>query len=221
MTPIEDVDTAVNMDSLATSAHRANAAGTEETANNSLDRVDNENISKTVKDEDATGWRVIAKCTHPASVTITDSVYNMRDIVDCADTVSTEDSADSADLRDSRGLEINDHGNSMDSAKDSNTCEGDADCTSESTCLEAMTPYGQDYYLRLGDTPRRRSALRLSRIIARQQLLRRLLQGRNREVMMCPSVMVRISVLLDLLDVFFFFFFNRQTQETPHLFVQS
>uniref|UniRef100_A0A3B4G588 StAR-related lipid transfer protein 13 n=1 Tax=Pundamilia nyererei TaxID=303518 RepID=A0A3B4G588_9CICH len=45
-----------------------------------------------------------------------------------------------------------------------------------STCLEAMTPDGQDYYLRLGDTPQRRSALRLSRIIARKQLLRRLAQ---------------------------------------------
>uniref|UniRef100_A0AAQ5Z6M5 StAR-related lipid transfer protein 13 n=1 Tax=Amphiprion ocellaris TaxID=80972 RepID=A0AAQ5Z6M5_AMPOC len=44
------------------------------------------------------------------------------------------------------------------------------------TCLEAMTPDGQDYYLRLGVTPQRRSALRLSRIIARQQLLRRLAQ---------------------------------------------
>ncbi|KAM6985956.1 stAR-related lipid transfer protein 13 [Aplochiton taeniatus] len=37
-----------------------------------------------------------------------------------------------------------------------------------------MTLDGQDYFLRLGDTPRRRSALRLSRIVARQQLLRRL-----------------------------------------------
>uniref|UniRef100_A0A3P8TSS4 StAR-related lipid transfer (START) domain containing 13a n=1 Tax=Amphiprion percula TaxID=161767 RepID=A0A3P8TSS4_AMPPE len=43
-------------------------------------------------------------------------------------------------------------------------------------CLLAMTPDGQDYYLRLGVTPQRRSALRLSRIIARQQLLRRLAQ---------------------------------------------
>ncbi|XP_056911058.1 stAR-related lipid transfer protein 13-like isoform X4 [Takifugu flavidus] len=37
-----------------------------------------------------------------------------------------------------------------------------------------MTPSGQDYYLRRGGTPRRRSALHLSRIIARQQLLHRL-----------------------------------------------
>lgn len=41
------------------------------------------------------------------------------------------------------------------------------------------TPCGQDYYLRRGGTPRRRSALRLSRIIARQQLLQRLLRGRD------------------------------------------
>lgn len=50
----------------------------------------------------------------------------------------------------------------------------------ETTRLEAcMTPSGQAYYLRRGGTPRRRSALRLSRIIARQQLLRRLSQGRD------------------------------------------
>lgn len=175
----------MNMDSLSISAHRANAAGTEETVNNSPDRVDNETVTKTVKDEDRTGWRDIAKCTRPASIAITDSVYNMRDVVESADTDSTEDSVDSADLTD-----ISDHENSMDSAKDSNTCEVDADCASESTCLEAMTPYGQDYYLRLGDTPRRRSALRLSRIIARKQLLRRLSQGRNREVMMCQNFSV-------------------------------
>lgn len=185
------------MDSLAISAHRANAAGTEETVNNSPDRVDNETVTKTVKDEGRTGWRDIAKCTRPASIAITDSVYNMRDV----DTDSTEDSVDTADLTDSRGMEISDHENSTD--KDSNTCEDDADCASESTCLEAMTPYGQDYYLRLGDTPRRRSALRLSRIIARKQLLRKLSQGRNREVIMCPSVVFRLSVfLVFLLDVF-------------------
>lgn len=50
----------------------------------------------------------------------------------------------------------------------------------EAAHLEAcMTPSGQDYYLRRGGSPRRRSALRLSRIIARQQLLRRLSQGRR------------------------------------------
>uniref|UniRef100_A0A4W6FEX4 StAR-related lipid transfer protein 13 n=1 Tax=Lates calcarifer TaxID=8187 RepID=A0A4W6FEX4_LATCA len=49
---------------------------------------------------------------------------------------------------------------------------GDSECV----FVCAMTPDGHDYYLRLGDTPKRRSALRLSRIIARQQLLRRLAQ---------------------------------------------
>lgn len=53
----------------------------------------------------------------------------------------------------------------------------DSDSTNEGSCLGAMTADGQDHYLRLGDTPRRRSALRLSRIIARQQLLRKLSQG--------------------------------------------
>lgn len=55
---------------------------------------------------------------------------------------------------------------------------GESDSDSANECLEAMTPDGQDHYLRLGQTPRRRSALRLSRIIARKQLLRRLEQGR-------------------------------------------
>lgn len=56
------------------------------------------------------------------------------------------------------------------------------DCSGAAACLEAcMTHSGQDYYLRRGGTPRRRSALRLSRLIARQQLLRRLSQGRNRD----------------------------------------
>ncbi|KAJ3589730.1 hypothetical protein NHX12_010573 [Muraenolepis orangiensis] len=46
-------------------------------------------------------------------------------------------------------------------------------------CLGAMTPDEQDFYLRLGHTPRHRSALRLSRIIARQQLLSRLAKDRD------------------------------------------
>lgn len=168
MTVMDDVDAVVNMDSVATSAHRTNAVGTDETVNNSLDRLDNENVTETVKDEDVTGGRVIAKCT--ISVTVTDNMHTMRDVAE--------------------SMDIDDHEDSMDqSAKDdSNACESDGDCTGESTCLEAMTPCGQDHYLRLGDTPRRRSALRLSRIIARQQLLRRLSQGRNTEVIVCPSV---------------------------------
>ncbi|XP_051256668.1 stAR-related lipid transfer protein 13 isoform X1 [Dicentrarchus labrax] len=173
MTVMDDADTAMNMDSVATSAHRANAAGTEETVN-SLDCRDE---AETDYAEDVTGGRV-QKCTHPTSVTIADSVDSVTDDVESADTVFTEDSADSADLTDSRSMEIDDLVDSMDqSAKDdSNGCESDSDSTNEGTCLEAMTPYGHDYYLRLGDTPRRRSALRLSRIIARQQLLRRLAQ---------------------------------------------
>lgn len=66
--------------------------------------------------------------------------------------------------------------------RDAGAGESDDDCSGEATRLEAcMTPSGQDYYLRRGGTPRRRSALRLSRIIARQQLLRRLSQGRGRD----------------------------------------
>lgn len=57
--------------------------------------------------------------------------------------------------------------------------DSDSDHDSERACLEVMTSDGQDIYLRLGLTPRRRSALRLSRIIARQLLLRRLEQGRG------------------------------------------
>lgn len=170
MTVMDDVD-AVSMDSVVTSA-----TGTQETVNR-LDHVDN---AKGIgaKDEDVTGR---SKCTHPMNVTITDSV---RDGIENADTAGTEDSVDSADLRNSRSMEIDDLVDSMDqSAKDgSNSCESDGDSSNEGTCLEAMTPYGQDFYLRLGDTPRRRSALRLSRIIARQQLLRRLAQGRNIEL---------------------------------------
>ncbi|XP_034406872.1 stAR-related lipid transfer protein 13 isoform X1 [Cyclopterus lumpus] len=135
-------------------AHRANAAGKEDSANNSLDPVDNANTVKGSKDKD------------------------VRDNAESADTVAAEDSADAADVIDSRGVEIDDIMDSMDQgAKDnSNGCESDGDSTNEESCLEAMTSDGQDYYLRLGDTPRRRSALRLSRIIARKQLLRRLSQ---------------------------------------------
>uniref|UniRef100_A0A6Q2XCS3 StAR related lipid transfer domain containing 13a n=1 Tax=Esox lucius TaxID=8010 RepID=A0A6Q2XCS3_ESOLU len=43
-------------------------------------------------------------------------------------------------------------------------------------CLEVMTPDGQDIYLRLEHSPRRRSALRLTRILARHQLLTKLTQ---------------------------------------------
>lgn len=46
----------------------------------------------------------------------------------------------------------------------------------DSECLGSMTPETQDIYLRL-DSHRRRSGLRLARIIARQQLLKKISQG--------------------------------------------
>ncbi|KAK9536546.1 hypothetical protein VZT92_006319 [Zoarces viviparus] len=154
---MEAVDSSLaGMDDVAATTdgvvHRANAAGKGKTANNSLDPVDNGNSMKAAKDED------------------------VRGDAESADTVCAEDSAD---VTDSRGMEIDDMTDSMDqSAKDdSNDGESDGDSSNEGqSCLGAMTSDGQDYYLRLGDTPRRRSALRLSRIIARQQLLRRLAQ---------------------------------------------
>lgn len=46
----------------------------------------------------------------------------------------------------------------------------------DSECLGSMTPETQDIYLRL-DSYRRRSGIRLARIIARQQLLKKISQG--------------------------------------------
>lgn len=46
----------------------------------------------------------------------------------------------------------------------------------DSECLGSMTPETQDIYLRL-DSHHRRSGLRLARIIARQQLLKKISQG--------------------------------------------
>lgn len=174
MTVMDDVDAVVDMDSVATS----------ETANDSPYCEDNANGMETDEKEDVTGGVVIGKFTHPTNEAVADSVDNARDDVESADIFRTGDSAYSADLIDSRNMEIDDLVGGMDhSAKeDSNDCESDSESTNEGTCLEAITPYGQDYYLRLGGTPRRRSALRLSRIIARQQLLRRLSQGRNTEI---------------------------------------
>ncbi|KAA8586861.1 hypothetical protein FQN60_000697 [Etheostoma spectabile] len=150
MTIMEDV--AVTMDSVA---HRANSAGNEVTANNSLKRVGDATVTEAAKDED------------------------VRDEAESDDTVCAEDSTYCADATDprSRKIDIDIMDDIDQSVKgDSNDCVSDNDSTNEETCLEAMTPDGQDYYLRLGDTPRRRSALRLSRIIARKQLLRRLEQ---------------------------------------------
>ncbi len=167
MTVMDDVDTAVSLDSVASST-----AGTEKTVDNSLDCVDNQSRTEAVRDED-----VVRKC-----------VDSMRDSVESADTEVTEDSRDSADLT-GRSLGKDDLVDALDRRAKEDS-ESDGDSTNEGTCLEAMTPYGQDHYLRLGDTPRRRSALRLSRIIARQQLLRRLSQGRNRELWQSDNVSI-------------------------------
>lgn len=138
-------------------ADRADSARNEETAN----------VTETAKhaNEDT------------RSLTAADSVDNTRD--ESADSMCTEDSADCADVTNSRNMEIGDSTDCGDHSSKgaSNDSESDCESSGESTCLEAMTPDGQDYYLRLGDTPQRRSALRLSRIIARKQLLRRLAQG--------------------------------------------
>lgn len=170
-TTVMDVDAAVRADSVAAaeSADRSDPAWRGETVNNNLNNADHPIEATT--DEDVIVGGVIRNCT---SLTIADSVDNVEN----ADTV---DNVASADPTDSRSIEIDD---SMDQSTrvDSNDCESDNDTTSESSCLEVMTPDGQEYYLRLGDTPRRRSALRLSRIIARQLLLRRVAQGRNAEI---------------------------------------
>nr|XP_040038192.1 stAR-related lipid transfer protein 13 isoform X4 [Gasterosteus aculeatus aculeatus] len=128
-------------------ANKANATGKEEAANDRLDPVDG---GTAAKDEDA------------------------RDEAESADAVAAEDSEDGADATGRRGLENDELMDCGDqSAKDEKN-GSDGDGTNEGSCLEAMTSDGQDHYLRLGDTPRRRSALRLSRIIARKQLLQRL-----------------------------------------------
>ena len=49
-----------------------------------------------------------------------------------------------------------------------------------SECLGSMTPETQDFYLRM-DHHRRRSGYRLGRIIARQQLLKKIAGGRRAE----------------------------------------
>lgn len=56
----------------------------------------------------------------------------------------------------------------------------DLDLT-DTECLGSMTPETQEIYLRL-DHHRRRSGLRLARLIARQQLLRKIVQG-TRQIM--------------------------------------
>lgn len=55
-----------------------------------------------------------------------------------------------------------------------------------SECLGSMTPETQDIYLRM-DHHRRRSGYRLGRIIARQQLLKKIAGGRR-------SVLIEVTV---------------------------
>lgn len=118
---------------------------------------------------------------------------NFMDNQDSSEVFLSEDEADNTDNMDPRpgtiynitaynNSDIADLSDSVYGAPrcaKGNSVGSDSDSTSEGSCLGAMTTDGQEYYLRLGDTPRRRSALRLSRIIARQQLLRQLVQGRN------------------------------------------
>lgn len=136
-------------------------------------RVDRDSIA----DEDDPHSRVSLNCTRSTEVAVPDKcVHDRRNIVRDADGVSPQDSAALADNR-CMGPDVHDI---KDARVDCHASESDDDCSGETTSLEAcMTPSGQDYYLRWGGTPRRRSALRLSRIIARQQLLQRLSQGRD------------------------------------------
>lgn len=158
-----------DMHSLTTSLHKGKSAGTEETENNNLDCSNNPDETENQKDKDASACDVPRKCRRPYSV----------DGAESADTDTAQDRADS------RSLEISDDNGDHSTKDDSNDWESDDDSSGEGSCLEAMTPSGHQHYLRLGDTPRRRSALRLSRIIARKQLLRKLARGREREIESC------------------------------------
>lgn len=120
----------------------------------------------TGRDEDAAGGERRAHRPHSAA-------DNVRDEETSADAKGARDAAAAAA---SAVMESDELQDSTDSQGDG---ESDSDCGSESSYMEAMTSSGQQHYLRLGDTPRRRSALRLSRIIARRQLLWKLSQGRE------------------------------------------
>lgn len=145
--------------------------GADETADNSRGRVDSGS-------ENVPHGRVGFSLTPPEVAVRDECVHDRGNAAGDADRVSPEDSAASADNR-RTGPDRHDR---TDVRADCPSSESDDDSSGEATCLEAcMSPSGQDYYLRRGGTPRRRSALRLSRIIARQQLLRRLSQGRNRD----------------------------------------
>lgn len=135
------------------------------------DNYDGRVDSGSIADEDDPHSRVSLNCTPSTEVAVPDECVN---IIGDADGVGPQDSAALADSR-CMGPDVHDI---KDARVDCPASESDDDCSGETTSLEAcMTPSGQDYYLRWGGTPRRRSALRLSRIIARQQLLQRLSQG--------------------------------------------
>lgn len=127
----------------------------------------------TGRDEDAAGGRQRARRPHDAAA----AADNMRDEEASADAEGAQDTAAASAALESD--ELHDSADSQGEDSKSGNGESDSDCGSESSYLEAMTSSGQQHYLRLGDTPRRRSALRLSRIIARRQLLWKLSQGRD------------------------------------------
>lgn len=148
--------------------------GADETRDNSHGHVDGGSIARDNVPHGRAGFNL----TPPEVAVHDECVHDRGNAAGDADRVSPEDSAVSADSR-RTGPDRHDR---TDVRVDCESSESDDDCNGEATCLEAcMSPSGQDYYLRRGGTPRRRSALRLSRIIARQQLLRRLSQGRNRD----------------------------------------
>ncbi|KAM9729439.1 stAR-related lipid transfer protein 13-like isoform 2-T2 [Menidia menidia] len=157
----------------ANSAHReaaeqAESEGDQHTVNTYVEAGKRVSSTETEKAEDAINSADTGQLTHLVSWTPADRADGTRAGAERAEVCGGA-------KRPACGGPDTDRGDQP-AEGDSNSCESDGDSTNESTCLEAMTPDGQEYYLRLGDTPRRRSALRLSRIIARQQLLRRLAQ---------------------------------------------
>ncbi|XP_029924481.1 stAR-related lipid transfer protein 13 isoform X2 [Myripristis murdjan] len=184
-TIVDKVDNAEIIDSVAVladcigavqNADTANPAGDVRTVNNTPDSADTADFEQTANCKDIPDGLETVKILVPMSANIADSVDSVGkvDSLDSSDIVSTEGNTDCVETTDGRSMEIDDSVDSVDYSTQGDS--SDSDSTNESACLEAMTPDGQEHYLRLGDTPRRRSALRLSRIIARQQLLRRLEQ---------------------------------------------
>lgn len=147
--------------------------GRSATEADAVDAVDGGN-SNTGRVEDAAGGRQRDhRPHHTAAATAADK---LRDEEASADAEGARDTAAASAALESD--ELQDSADSQGEGSNSGNGESDSDCGSESSYLEAMTSSGQQHYLRLGDTPRRRSALRLSRIIARRQLLWKLSQGR-------------------------------------------